>query len=109
VLTLTKEKLLREYENRKGGKFGDEALDTVLKPRGRASLHNHSPLSFEKLKGDPDHIDKHLVSYINGFSGRIDLGRTYRGGGLPQRGQPERERGLPGRDLRERATSAGLT
>jgi len=34
-------------------------------------FHNHSPLTFEKLKGDPDHIDKHLTSYINGFSANI--------------------------------------
>jgi hypothetical protein len=30
-------------------------------------FHNHSPLDFQKLKGDPDHIEKHLVSYIKDF------------------------------------------
>ena len=34
-------------------------------------FHNHSPLDFEKLKGDPDNIDKHLVSYIKGFSANV--------------------------------------
>jgi hypothetical protein len=78
VLTLTKEKLLREYEKRKVGKFRDEALDTVLNHVAEQRFHNHSPLSFEKLKDDPDHIDTHLVSYINGFLrvGSAWVGRT---------------------------------
>ena len=71
VLAPTKEKVLREYEKRKGGKFRDDALDRVLNNAAGQRFHNHSPLSFEKLKGDPDHIDKHLVSYINGFSGNV--------------------------------------
>ncbi len=71
VLAPTKDKVLREYAKRKGGKFRDDALDTVLNHAAGQRFHNHSPLSFEKLKGDPDHIDKHLVSYINGFSGNV--------------------------------------
>lgn len=71
VLASTKQKVLREYEKRKGGKFRDDALDRVLNNAAGQRFHNHSPLSFEKLKGDPDHIDKHLVSYINGFSGNV--------------------------------------
>ena len=34
-------------------------------------FHNHSPLDFDRLKGDPDHIARHLVSYIRGFSGNV--------------------------------------
>src|SRR3989337_1000271 len=34
-------------------------------------FHNPSPLDFEKLKGDPDHIAQHLVSYIKGFSANV--------------------------------------
>ena len=34
-------------------------------------FHNRSPLDFEKLKGDPDNIERHLVSYINGFSRNV--------------------------------------
>ena len=30
-------------------------------------------MDFEKLKADPDNIDKHLVSYINGFSKNIQI------------------------------------
>lgn len=34
-------------------------------------FHNHSPLNFEKLKGDPDNVGRHLQDYINGFSKNI--------------------------------------
>ncbi|MCP1509207.1 type I restriction enzyme M protein [Pseudomonas marginalis] len=44
------------------------AKDEDGKPLG---FHNHSPLDFQKLKGDPDHIGRHLTDYINGFSENI--------------------------------------
>src|SRR5438876_1211597 len=68
VLAPTKEKVLREHEKRKGGKLNDDALDKFLNKAAGQRFHNHSPLDFEKLKGDPDNIEKHLVSYIKGFS-----------------------------------------
>lgn len=68
VLAQTKGKVLAEFERRRGGKLNDDALDKVLNNAAGQRFHNHSPLTFEKLKGDPDNIDKHLVSYINGFS-----------------------------------------
>jgi len=68
VLAPTKEKVLKEYERRKGGKLSDDALDRVLNNAAGERFHNHSPLDFVKLKGDPDHIERHLVSYIKGFS-----------------------------------------
>src|SRR5574340_427808 len=71
VLAPTKEKVIREYERRKGGKLNDEALDKILNKAADQRFHNHSPLDFQKLKGDPDHIDKHLVSYIKGFSSNV--------------------------------------
>jgi type I restriction enzyme M protein len=71
VLEPTKAKVLAEHERRKGGKLGDDALDKLLNNAAGQRFHNHSPLTFEKLKGDPDHIDKHLVSYINGFSANV--------------------------------------
>ncbi len=71
VLLPTKEKVLREHEKRKGGKLNDDALDKFLNRAAGQRFHNHSKLTFEKLKGDPDHIDKHLTSYINGFSGNV--------------------------------------
>jgi type I restriction enzyme M protein len=71
VLASTKEMVLREHEKRKGGKLNDDALDKFLNRAAGQRFHNHSPLTFEKLKGDPDHIDKHLTSYINGFSANV--------------------------------------
>jgi len=71
VLAPTKTKVVAEYERRKGGKLSDDALDRVLNNVSKQRFHNHSPLTFEKLKGDPDNIDKHLVSYINGFSANV--------------------------------------
>jgi type I restriction enzyme M protein len=71
VLAATKSKVLAEHERRKGGKLSDDALDRVLDNAAGQRFHNHSPLTFEKLKGDPDNIDKHLVSYIKGFSKNV--------------------------------------
>lgn len=71
VLAPTKEKVLKEYERRKGGKLNDEAIEKYLNKIAGQRFHNHSPLTFEKLKGDPDHIEKHFVSYIKGFSKEV--------------------------------------
>jgi type I restriction enzyme M protein len=71
VLELTKQAVLDEYEKRKGGRLEGKALDSILNSKAGQRFHNHSPLTFEKLKGDPDNIDKHLVSFINGFSANV--------------------------------------
>lgn len=73
VLEPTKEKVLVRYERLKDGEVKGDALDSLLnKVAGPGfRFHNRSPLTFETLKGDPDHIDKHLVSYINGFSANV--------------------------------------
>ena len=70
VLAATKPRVLAEYEARKD-KLQGEALDAKLNSVAGQRFHNHSPLDFEKLKGDPDNIDKHLVSYIEGFSQNV--------------------------------------
>jgi type I restriction enzyme M protein len=70
VLAPTKEKVLREFERHKD-KYKDDALDKLMNKAAGQRFHNHSPLTFEKLKGDPDNIDKHLASYINGFSANV--------------------------------------
>ncbi len=70
VLVPTKGKVLAEAK-RRGRKFTGEALDSLLNRAAGQRFHNHSPLDFNKLKGDPDNIDKHLVSYINGFSSNV--------------------------------------
>src|SRR5215467_2366862 len=71
VLAPTKSKVLAEHERRKGGRLNNDALDRILNNAAGQRFHNHSPLDFAKLKGDPDHIAEHLVSYIKGFSANV--------------------------------------
>ena len=71
VLATTKDKVIAEYARSKGGKLTGDALDTKLNKAAGQRFHNHSPLDFTKLKGDPDNINKHLVSYIKGFSTNV--------------------------------------
>ena len=71
VLASSKAKVLAEYDRLKGGRVKDEALDQRLNKTADQRFHNHSRFDFENLKGDPDNIDRHLVSYINGFSGNV--------------------------------------
>ena len=70
VLASTKAKVLAEH-GRRGDKLEGEALESRLNKAAGQRFHNRSPLDFEKLKGDPDNIEKHLVSYINGFSKNV--------------------------------------
>ncbi len=70
VLEATKEAVLAKYAKHQGKLEGD-ALDSVLNKVSGQRFHNHSPLSFEKLKGDPDNAHLHIVSYINGFSENV--------------------------------------
>lgn len=70
VLAPTKEKVLVEYDKRKD-KFSDEALDSLLNRSAGQRFHNRSPLDFQVLKGDPDHINQHLTGYIQGFSKNV--------------------------------------
>ena len=71
VLAPTKAAVLAEYERRKGGKVEGEALDLRLNRAAGQRFHNRSPLDFKKLVGDPDNIERHLVSYVNGFSRNV--------------------------------------
>ena len=71
VLAPTKARVLAEHEKRKDTKLNNDALDRLLNRAAGQRFHNHSPLDFQKLKGDPDHIEKHLVSYIKGFSANV--------------------------------------
>jgi len=71
VLASSKAKVLAEQARLKGSKVEGEALDQRLNKAAGQRFHNHSHLDFEKLKGDPDNIDKHLTSYIDGFSKNV--------------------------------------
>ena len=70
VLAPSKPEVLAEY-SRWGGRLDGDALDVRLNRAAGQRFHNHSPLDFEKLKGDPDNIAPHLVSYIQGFSANV--------------------------------------
>ena len=70
VLAPTKAEVQAEYERRKDS-MGCEALDALLNRIAGQRFHNHSGLDFERLKGDPDNINHHLVSYIEGFSENV--------------------------------------
>jgi type I restriction enzyme M protein len=71
VLASTKTKVLAEHERRQGGRLNDDALDRLLNRAAGQRFHNHSSLDFERLKGDPDNIERHIVSYIQGFSANV--------------------------------------
>ena len=71
VLAPSKAKVLAEHARRTGGKIKGEALELQLNRAAGQRFHNRSPLDFEKLKGDPDNIERHLVSYIAGFSKNV--------------------------------------
>ncbi|MEH2410506.1 type I restriction-modification system subunit M N-terminal domain-containing protein [Nostoc sp.] len=70
VLALTKPQVLKEYYKRKDT-FKDDALDAMLNKVAGQRFHNRSQLDFEQLKGDPNNIDQHLISYIKGFSKNV--------------------------------------
>ena len=70
VLTPTKSKVLEEFDRHKS-RFEGEALESRLNLAAGQRFHNRSPLDFGRLKGDPDNIERHLVSYINGFSKNV--------------------------------------
>ena len=71
VFASSKAKVLAEYARRKHGKVKGEALDLRLNKVASQRFHNRSDLDFKKLKGDPDNVEKHLVSYIKGFSKNV--------------------------------------
>ncbi len=71
VLAPTKAKVVAEHERSKGGKVSGDALDVRLNKVAGQRFHNHSPLDFARLKGDPDNINKHLIDYIKGFSANV--------------------------------------
>ena len=70
VLAPTKANVLAAHK-RLGGRLEGRALDAKLNRTAGQNFHNHSPLDFERLKGDPDRMAEHLVSYTNGFSENV--------------------------------------
>src|SRR6185295_14170930 len=66
LLEGTKPAVLAKYKKLK--KVKDNALDALLNKVSGQKFHNHSELSFEKMKGAPESIHRDLPSYIHGFS-----------------------------------------
>lgn len=75
VLAPSKEAVLKRHADlsSKGIPNIDAILNNLAKDEEGKPLgfHNHSQLDFQKLKGDPDNIGRHLADYINGFSENI--------------------------------------
>jgi len=77
VLQYSKADVLREYKKLQGKDA--QLIDKVLNNRARdedgnpLGFHNHSQLDFQKLKGDPDNIGRHLIDFIAGFSENVRL------------------------------------
>jgi type I restriction enzyme M protein len=75
VLAPSKAAVLDRYEQLKARNIPN--IDAILNNLARdedgtpLGFHNHSQLDFQKLKGDPDNIGRHLADYIAGFSENI--------------------------------------
>ena len=68
VLEPTKDKVHAKLKSLEGGKV--KKLDPLLFRVTGVPFFNRSRYTFEKLKGDPNHIAANLTNYIKGFSGR---------------------------------------
>src|SRR6476661_1084348 len=68
VLEPTKDAVVRRYHQLEGGKLTniDPSLNNVAGGGKDLGFHNHSELDFQRLKGDPDNIGRHLTDYIGG-------------------------------------------
>lgn len=71
VLSDTKEAVVAEAKRREGSKIQGDALDSKLNRVAGHRFHNRTPYDFKKLLGDPDNINQHLQTYINGFSANV--------------------------------------
>ncbi len=68
VLEPTKDKVLARLKALQDGKIKD--LEPLLCRVAGVGFYNTSRFTFEKLKGDPNHIAENLTQYIKGFSTR---------------------------------------
>ncbi|MHB1897346.1 MAG: type I restriction-modification system subunit M [Metallibacterium sp.] len=75
VLAPSKEAVLKRHAELSSKSIAniDAILNNLAKDEDGKPLgfHNHSQLDFQKLKGDPDNIGRHLADYIAGFSENI--------------------------------------
>jgi type I restriction enzyme M protein len=68
VLEPTKNAVLAKLKSLEDGKIKN--VEPILNKVAGQSFHNTSRFTFEKLKGDPDHIAANLTQYIKSFSSR---------------------------------------
>jgi type I restriction enzyme M protein len=68
VLERTKDKVLEQQAKLAGGKVKN--IDPILCRVTGVPFYNTSRFTFEKLRGDPNHIAANLTYYIKGFSSR---------------------------------------
>ncbi len=66
VLEPTKDEVITKYKSLEDGKITN--IEPILNRVAGQSFHNTSRFTFEKLKGDPDHIAANLTQYIKSFS-----------------------------------------
>lgn len=73
VLEPTKEAVIKRWHALQDGKVSnlDRILNQVAGGGKDLGFHNHSELDFQRLKGDPDNIGRHLTDYIAGFSENV--------------------------------------
>ncbi|MGG6430463.1 type I restriction-modification system subunit M [Acetobacter ghanensis] len=75
VLAPSKVAVLKRYEQLKAKNIPniDAILNNLAKDEDGTPLgfHNHSQLDFQKLKGDPNNIGRHLADYIASFSENV--------------------------------------
>ncbi len=73
VLEPTKEEVVKHWNRHKDGKVKniDPILNQVAGNGEDLGFHNHSELDFQRLKGDPDNIGRHLTDYIANFSENV--------------------------------------
>lgn len=71
VLADTKDAVVAEAKRREGSKIQGDALDSKLNQVAGHRFHNRASYDFKKLLDDPDNINQHLQTYINGFSANV--------------------------------------
>ena len=89
MLAPTKAKVLADREPLKNKL---EGLDAKLNGAAGQRFHNRSPLSFDRLKKEPDRVAPNLISYIQGFS--TDVRSIFRCFGFENEIEKMRRKGI---------------
>lgn len=73
LLEPTKAAVIKRWQALQNSKITniDPILNKVAGGGADLGFHNHSELDFQRLKGDPDNIGRHLTDYVAGFSENV--------------------------------------